>query len=104
LVTDREKEMSEPSKPPTLFGDAIRNELAVIVKDAVSEAMKSAKNGAVEERLLDADEAAKILSVTKEWLYQNRRRLPFTRKLGHKLLRFSYAGMLRWIESKKFRT
>jgi len=92
--------MSDPAKPPTLFSEAIREELQEIVKQAVSEAMKSTKN--VEERLLDAEEAARVLSATKEWLYQNRRRLPFTRKLGHKLLRFSYAGMLRWIESKKF--
>lgn len=94
--------MSEPVKNSTLLGDAIREELTAIVKEAVGEAMKAGRNGSVEERLLDADEAAKILSVSPEWLYQNRKRLPFTRKLGHKLLRFSYVGMLRWIEAKKF--
>jgi len=94
--------MSEPVKSPTLFGDAIREELRAIVKEAVSEALKSGRNGVIDDRLLEIDEAAKILSVSTDWLYQNRKRLPFTRKLGHKLLRFSYAGMLRWIESKKF--
>jgi|ERR1043165_9918199 len=95
--------MSEPAKPPTLFSDAIRAELAAIVEEAIAKAMKNGgKAGAVEERLLDIDEAAKILSVSTDWLYQNRKHLPFTRKLGHKLLRFSYVGMLRWIESKKF--
>ena len=60
------------------------------------------KRGAVEERLLDADEAATMLAVTPEWLYHNRKRLPFIRKLGRKTLRFSYVGILRWIETKKF--
>jgi len=91
-------------KPPTLLSDAIREELAAIIKDAVSEAMKVGRAGAVEDRLLDADAAAKFLSVNPEWLYHNGKRLPFARKLGHKMLRFSYVGMLRWIETKKFNT
>jgi predicted DNA-binding transcriptional regulator AlpA len=94
--------MSEPVKPPTLFSDAIRAELTAIVEEAVAKAMQNGKAGAVEERLLDIDEAAKVLAVSPEWLYHNRKRLPFTRKLGPKLLRFSYAGILRWAESKKF--
>ena len=95
--------MSDPSKPPTLFSDAIRAELMTIVEEAVGKAMKNGgKPGAVEERLCDIDEAARILAVSPEWIYRNRKTLPFTRKLGHKLLRFSYAGMLRWMESKKF--
>jgi predicted DNA-binding transcriptional regulator AlpA len=93
--------MSEPSKSPTLLGDAFRQELAAIVKEVVSEAMQDGKHAMVEERLLEADEAAKVLAVTPEWLYRNRKRLPFTRKLGHKMLRFSYVGILRWIETKK---
>jgi predicted DNA-binding transcriptional regulator AlpA len=96
--------MSDPSKAPTLFSDAIRAELTAIVEEAVSKAMK---NGhvtvvAVEERMLDIEEAAKVISVSPEWLYRNRKRLPFTRKLGPKMLRFSYAGLLRWTDSKKF--
>jgi predicted DNA-binding transcriptional regulator AlpA len=96
----REAVMSEPAKSTSFLGDAIRDELAAIVKDAVADALK-AKNG-VEERLLDIDEAAKIMSVTTDWLYHNRKKLPFTRKLGHKMLRFSYVGLLRWMDSKKF--
>ena len=95
--------MSEPSnKPPALFSDAIRAELSDIVETAVSKAMKNGKAGAVEDRFIDIDEAAKILTVSPAWLYRNRARLPFAHKLGHKLLRFSYAGMLRWMDSKKF--
>jgi len=94
--------MNEPAKSPTLLGDALRDELAAIVKDAVREAMKAKGNGAAEDRLLDAPEAAKLLSVSEDWLYHNAKHLPFARKLGHKMLRFSYQSLLRWMESKKF--
>jgi predicted DNA-binding transcriptional regulator AlpA len=54
-----------------------------------------------EDRLVEIDEAAKILSVSKEFLYRNHKRLPFTRRLGRGLLRFSVNAMQRWIKSKK---
>jgi predicted DNA-binding transcriptional regulator AlpA len=93
--------MSEPTKSPSLLGDAFREELASIVTHAVREAMKARGNGAVEDRLLNAPEAAKLLSVSPDWLYHNQKKLPFSRKLGHKLLRFSYQGILKWMESKR---
>jgi predicted DNA-binding transcriptional regulator AlpA len=93
--------MGEPTKIPSLLGDAFRDELAAIVKDAVRDAIKARGNGAVEDRLLDATETAKLLSVSEDWLYHNCKKLPFTRKLGHKLLRFSYQGILKWMESKR---
>jgi predicted DNA-binding transcriptional regulator AlpA len=94
--------MSEPEKTPSLLGNAFREELAAVVKEAVREAMKTrGGNGAVEDRLLDAPEAAKLLSVSPDWLYHNCKKLPFTRKLGHKLLRFSYQGILKWMDSKR---
>jgi predicted DNA-binding transcriptional regulator AlpA len=52
--------------------------------------------------VLDPEEAAKLLSVSEDWLYHNAKKLPFTRKLGPRLLRFSYHGMIKWMESKKF--
>jgi len=53
------------------------------------------------DRLLDAKEAAKVLSMSEDWLYRNAKKLPFTRKLGPKMLRFSYQGMIKWLESRK---
>jgi predicted DNA-binding transcriptional regulator AlpA len=85
---------SQPPKNPfELFLDQFR----VIVREEI----KAAANGKRDDRLLDIDEAAKLLSVSPDYLYHNRKRLPFARKLGPKILRFSYVGMLRWIESKK---
>jgi predicted DNA-binding transcriptional regulator AlpA len=70
----------------------------------VREEIKASANGSghKDDRLLDIEEAAKLLSVSSDYLYHNRKRLPFARKLGPKMLRFSYLGMLRWMESKKF--
>ncbi len=49
------------------------------------------------DRLLGVEQAAQLLSVTKKWIYANHKRLPFTRKLSRKQLRFSEAGLLKWI-------
>jgi predicted DNA-binding transcriptional regulator AlpA len=53
------------------------------------------------ERLLDADEAAQLLGVSTDFLYRNAKKLPFTRKLAPKLLRFSYQGILKWLATRK---
>ncbi len=53
------------------------------------------------ERLLTIEEAAQILSVSPDWIYRNAKRLPFTRKLGPKMLRFSHQGLLRWLATRK---
>ena len=88
--------MSEPIPNPfDPFFDKIR--------EIVREEIKAASNGTAKgDRLLDPEEAAKLLSVSEDWLYHNAKKLPFTRKLGPRLLRFSYHGMLKWMESKKF--
>jgi predicted DNA-binding transcriptional regulator AlpA len=89
--------VSEPTKNPF---DALLDAFRQIVREEI----KAASNGtaAKGDRLLDPEEAAKLLSVSEDWLYHNAKKLPFTRKLGPRLLRFSYHGMLKWMESKKF--
>jgi predicted DNA-binding transcriptional regulator AlpA len=54
-----------------------------------------------DERLLNADEAAKILNLSTDWLYRNAKRLPFTRKLGPKMLRFSHQGIMKWLATRR---
>jgi predicted DNA-binding transcriptional regulator AlpA len=53
------------------------------------------------DRLLDAEEAAKMLSMSTDWLYRQAKKLPFTRKLGPKMLRFSHQGMVKWMATRK---
>ena len=38
-----------------------------------------------------------MLQLSPDWLYRNSRKLPFTRRLGPKALRFSYRGIQMWI-------
>lgn len=54
-----------------------------------------------QDHLLDADEAAKILSVSEDWLYRHAKKLPFTRKLGPKMLRFSSLGIQKYLATRK---
>ena len=89
--------MSDSSNSPTL-ADAFGAILKPIIDQAVKEAMNGHKD---EDRLVDAEEAAKILSVSVEWIYRNAKRLPFTRKLGHKMLRFSCVGIQKYLAIRK---
>ena len=53
------------------------------------------------DRLLTAAEAATQLGVAPKWLYRHAARLPFTRRLSPKVLRFSASGLARWLERRR---
>ncbi len=72
-------------------------QLREIIRGEIRTAM--GQNG--QDRLLDAGEASKILSVSPDWLYRHASRLPFTRKLGPKMLRFSYRGIQKYLTTRK---
>jgi len=55
----------------------------------------------VDDRMLTADEAAPILGVAPKWLYRNAPRLPFARRLSPKAIRFSEAGLHRWLAARR---
>jgi len=52
-----------------------------------------------EDRLLKIDEASERLQMSKDWLYRNWRKLPFTVHLSPRNLRFSIKGIEQYIES-----
>jgi predicted DNA-binding transcriptional regulator AlpA len=54
-----------------------------------------------EGALLTIDEAAAQLRVSPRWLYRHAKTLPFTRKLSRKMLRFSQAGLARWLATRR---
>jgi predicted DNA-binding transcriptional regulator AlpA len=90
--------MSEPSTNPfEPLIDAIAE--AVVKKLASQNGHRESKES--EDRLLDAAEAAKVLSVSEDWLYRHAKKLPFTRKLGPKMLRFSYQGIMKYLASRQ---
>jgi excisionase family DNA binding protein len=55
------------------------------------------------EILIDADEAATRLGMSKDWLYRHARRLPFTRRMGSRSVRFSETGLERWLAHQRHR-
>jgi predicted DNA-binding transcriptional regulator AlpA len=81
------------------FGDALLDAIRQIVREEVKAA--GTKHESNEDRLLTADEAAEMLAVSSDWLYRHAKKLPFTRKLGPKMLRFSHRGLAKWSESRK---
>lgn len=54
-----------------------------------------------DDRLLTPQEASAILNVSVRWLYRHAPRLPFTRRLSRKRLRFSEAGLRRYLETRR---
>lgn len=77
---------------------ALENLLRQIIREEI-EAFRSDVNG--QDRLVDAAEAAKILQVSEDWLYRHAKKLPFARKLGPKMLRFSSTGIQRYLDTRK---
>jgi hypothetical protein len=55
---------------------------------------------AAADHLLDVTEAAAIAGVKPIWLYRNADRLPFARRLSAKCLRFSAAGLQKWLTTR----
>ena len=51
------------------------------------------------DRLLGADEVARAIGMSRRWVYSRGASLPFARRMGRSL-RFSEAGMRRWMASQ----
>ena len=56
---------------------------------------------ASDDRMLDAGEAAAMLGVSARWLYRHAKQLPFTRSIAPKIVRFSRAGIVRWLATRR---
>ena len=65
-------------------------------------AVVTARIGPPGDRLLTVQQVAHRLSVTPRWVYEQAAAgaLPFTVRLGPKLLRFSENGFRRWLHSQ----
>jgi predicted DNA-binding transcriptional regulator AlpA len=46
---------------------------------------------------VDVAEAARLLSMSRSWVYRNASSLPFTRRVGRRALRFSTSGIRRYL-------
>jgi predicted DNA-binding transcriptional regulator AlpA len=74
-------------------------QLREIVRQEIERAGKSHEPG--DDPPLNVKEASKLLGMSEDWLYRNAKRLPFTRKVGPKTLRFSYQGIVKWMATRK---
>ena len=83
-------------KTSELLGEALLNAIRLAVRQEIREALIKG-SFSFDDRLLNTEEASKVLQVSPDWLYRNSRKLPFTRRLGAKALRFSYRGIQTWI-------
>ena len=97
------------NQAPTLDGRTKDSRMLVTLtlvelKDLIREAVREeiSQNGHHEgDKLLTAKKAAEFLSVEKDWLYKHQKKLPFSRKLGPKMLRFSYQGIQKYLATRK---
>jgi predicted DNA-binding transcriptional regulator AlpA len=55
------------------------------------------ERGVRSDRLLTPEETAGVLGVSLRWLYRHADRLPFTRRLSRKCLRFSESGVYKYL-------
>ncbi len=96
-------ENASPAELPEVTGELARALSRALERAAVTPRVPavaaSAGNGS--GMLLNVDEAAARLGVAPSWLYRHAGRLPFSRKLGHKTLRFDQAALERWAASRK---
>jgi hypothetical protein len=60
-----------------------------------------APNPSCEDDLLSLEDAARRLGVAVPWLRRRAKTLPFTRKLSHKIVRFSARGLDRWQATRR---
>ena len=56
-----------------------------------------------EDRLLSVKDAAAQLGHSEDWLYRHAAKLPFTVRTGARDIRFSAAGLARWIRNRQGR-
>ena len=75
-------------------------ELRGLIREELA-ALNSTGINADKESLLTPDDAANLLGVNRRWLYRHANTLPFARRISRKNLRFSEAGLRRWIAAKK---
>jgi len=65
--------------------------------------MSAGAGAGVEDRLLTAQDVAAVFGCSVAWVYRQAPRWPFTRKLSHKVLRFSEVGLREWLAKGRWR-
>jgi excisionase family DNA binding protein len=91
--------MSQPSQNPF---DLLLDQIRLIVRQEINAALANgAQQAAENDRSLTVEEAADRLGVSVNWLYRHAKKLPFSERISRKNLRFSEAGLRKWLATKK---
>ncbi|PYJ66216.1 MAG: hypothetical protein DME76_17365 [Verrucomicrobia bacterium] len=94
--------MTEPTNIPTTPFDWLIDQIRSVIREELTAALAGGTNNINDtDTLLTVDEAAALLHVDPRWLYRHAAKLPFTRRISRKNLRFSEAGLRRWLAAKK---
>jgi excisionase family DNA binding protein len=84
------------------FYSVFENAFSELVRQAVrAEFQEIVRLIRDEDRLLTIDQVTQRLSVSRDWVYRNGKRLNFTRRLGPKMVRFSESGLEKWLKGKE---
>jgi predicted DNA-binding transcriptional regulator AlpA len=80
----------------------LRGQIAKLDKLLLSRLLagEPVQSGPDADRLLTATEAAQKLGATLDWVYRNAHALPFAVRVGKRHVRFSEAGMCRYIQQR----
>ena len=99
-MSDDRKRDSGFSKVGDLIFDkgGLLDRIADKVADRLME--RQQQRPVIEERLLDKDELAAMLKISKSYVEKHAKDFPFTVHVGNSI-RFSYTGVVRWIDSQR---
>ncbi len=98
---EHELEQTSSEALPEVYGELEKLKLRLWIRMLHSKPKVEQAPAPVADKMLTAQEAARILGTTPTFLYKNSKTLPFARKLSRKCLRFSEIGLRRWLEAKR---
>jgi predicted DNA-binding transcriptional regulator AlpA len=74
---------------------------AVLVARLAAPTLATVPSSPAENDLLRVEEASKHSGMSKTWLYKNAAKLPFAHRIGKRSLRFSAAGIARYLKTSR---
>ena len=105
LLTDPSKtEKVPPEAVPALLGEIECLRAKLWARMMIPSARGTGQASTEEDRLLIAQEAAKRLGASEDYLYRHADKLPFTVRIGPRQLRFSAQGIERYIRQRTGKT
>lgn len=82
--------------------DVLLDQIRQIVREEITMALRNGEaTMSQRDTLLTTEQAAGLMGVNRKWLCRHAAKLPFTRRISRKNLRFSEAGLRRWLAAKK---